>query len=103
MKNLNKHVAKVLEEHRLDEYLEALIVSVPWDDLMLAFANVCVFKANTLPKDSKEYKAWFKRAYVFHNTIIDGRKATVQKRKVKKELKELEEDGLSPEPQDADE
>jgi hypothetical protein len=97
---LNKQIAKVLEEHRLDNYLEALIGNVPWDDLMLAFANVCVFKANACTRDGKEYKAWFKRAQTFHKTIEDGRKATVQKRKVNKELKELEEDGLSSESQD---
>jgi hypothetical protein len=87
MKNLNKHVGKVLEEHRLDHYIKTLIDHVPWDDLMLAFSNVCVYHANDHTKqDSKEYKAWYKRAYIFHKCITDGRKATVQKRKVKKVL-----------------
>jgi hypothetical protein len=92
MKNLNKHVGKVLEEHRLDHYLQAMIDNVPWDDLMLAFANVCVTYANRTKRDGKEYKQWFKRAYNFHDTIIDGRKATVQKRKVKKELESVDKD-----------
>jgi hypothetical protein len=86
MKNLDKHIAKVIEEHRLDHYLEGIIKVIPWDDLMMAFANVCVFKANSkdIKRDSKEYKAWMKRAYTFHDTIIDARTASVQKRKLKK-------------------
>ena len=86
MKNLEKHMAKVLGEHRLDEYLQNLIKTVPWDDLMLAFANVCVFNANSrnVKRDSKEYKSWIKRAKVFHESIINLRTASVQKRKLKK-------------------
>jgi len=86
MKNLEKHIAKVLEEHRLDEYLSQMIKAVPWDDLMMAFANVCVFTANgrDVKRDSKEYKAWMKRASTFHDTIIDARTASVQRRKLKK-------------------
>ncbi len=96
MKNLDKHIGKALEEHRLDEFLNALIKNVPWDDLMLAFANVCVSKANsnTIKRDSKDYKAWMKRGYTFHDTIVDGRTASVQKRVMKKAEKEKEKEDV---------
>lgn len=88
MKNLSKHIEKALEETRLDEYLMALLRVVPWDDLMLAFSNICVFKANNkdIKQDGKEYRILMERGLHFHGAIIDKKTATVQKRKIKKEI-----------------
>jgi hypothetical protein len=94
MKNIVKHIAEVLEEHRLDEYVQHLVNLVSWDDLMLTFSNICIFTANK--KDSKrknkEYKKWFKLGLMFHEAIIDSKTASVQKRKLKKLTPEIDSD-----------
>ena len=88
MKKLNSYVAKMLEEHRLDHCLEAMVQAVPWDDLMLALSNVCVASANTALKTSdKEYEAWMRRAYGFHGAILDKKTASINKREIKKVFK----------------
>ena len=82
MKNLNKYIGKALEENRVDEVVTAFVSHLPWDDVMLAFANVCVYQANKFKQDSKDYRTWMKRGRVYYDTITDKRKATVQKRQL---------------------
>lgn len=95
MKNIAKHIAEILEEHRIDEYLQQLTNLVSWDDLMLAFSNICIFTATKKDprRKSKEYKEWFKRGTMFHEAIFDSKTASVLKRKLKKLLPEEGVDG----------
>lgn len=86
-KKLERHMVKLIEEHRLDTIVCELQKHVPFDDLLLAFSNFCVNTAMDEEKrldrtNCKEYREWMRRAKIFHDAIKDGRKATVLKRKI---------------------
>lgn len=96
-KKLERHIVKLLEEHRLDSIISEIQKHVPLDDLLLAFSNFCVFSAMDEEKrrdrtNCKEYREWMKRARIFYDAIKDGRKATVLKRKINIEIEENEEE-----------
>lgn len=97
MKNkIEDQVIEAIEENRLDAYLQYIVNVVSWDDLMMALANICIFRANKVDarRKSKEYKAWVKRASVLHDAIVDARTASVQKRKLKKQAPIEDETGV---------
>lgn len=89
-KKLERHLAKMLEEYRLDTIIDILQRLVPLDDLLISFSNVCVFTAIDEEKkrertNCKEYREWMARSRIFHDAIKDGRKASPLARKIRLE------------------
>lgn len=70
---VNKLLSQLLENERLDFVLEGLLKFISWDDLMLAFSNLCVFEANKIlkleQKENKDFKSLMKKAKIFHDMM----------------------------------
>lgn len=98
-KKLEKQLAHLLEEHRLDSIIGMLQTLIPLDDLLLAFSNFCVYTAMDEEKrrdrtNCKEYREWMARAKIFYEAIKDGRKATALKRKILLEDEKIKNDEI---------
>jgi len=83
MMKLEKQIGKILTNNRLDSTVEALMKTVPFDDLLLAFSNICVFQANREERkggrgSKRRFNVWMLRARFFHKAIRG--KGTVQPR-----------------------
>lgn len=90
VKKLEKQLAKLMEEYRLDTIVDVLQRLVPFDDLLISFSNVCVYTAMDEEKkrdrtNCKEYREWMARCKIFHDAIKDGRKASPLARKIRLE------------------
>jgi hypothetical protein len=86
-KKLERQLAKLLEEYRLDTVVETLKKLVPFDDLLISFSNACVYtaideEAKRERANCKEYREWMARSRIFHDAIKDGRRASPLRRKI---------------------
>lgn len=85
-KPIKESIEELLQDNRLDEILQCLINLNSWDDLLLAFSNVCVFAGNREKTENKTYKSWLKKAMLFHDAIDNLKKASVQAKRIRKEF-----------------
>lgn len=67
-KNVKKVVEKLLVDRRPEEIAEAVLSSISWDRLLLAFANVAWNQGQKQP-EKKLKKAWMGRGRIFHRAM----------------------------------